>query len=1034
MVNSSSSPRFEANMARSMISEESYDYEYVLDLLDCIKKPGTNIETVLLEAIKYDEPEKPLPFELIQEALRGLDEAKAKRFLSVAKDLQIWKEQERAVLLFQWFRRQQQQESGDWREHLIPLVGRIWATAPRGTKLRGWAACWLAEQSLGEQIILLEALIEARPGVTSPGHYVRRLKLWKQQQKRVEAVLPKAVCGLADAWGLLGKERLADRAAVVALLALALQSRSPVAARRLREELEILVHILSERDGSNELRAALDVLQSLPLPESALVRLGQYEDPFTDLLKGYHASEALRQSERTELPSDANDCLRLAILTSEAARRARSSSAALKILEHAGKFLAEARPETAWAFHYLKAGLHWSQISYHAALLEVEEARRLTGETGSSDLLYETHVLRRRIARNLRLVQVQVESDTVLDILDQMRAIRKMPPGKREEISFMDALGVEAPSSRYREVLQRLRELRKSWRTSRNHHGHLSTESRAYYSKALRSVAQECDQALPSEINEPLLFGQMRFDQAQLALEARIEWDQNPELYSATLKPWLDDACRIAQKLEAYKLLNVIQKEVNKHRNGALRQYEVPHMFACHDSAWRYDLERVSRLLRAASTSSERRGILGSANAEYSKYLSGRNVNSLGSEEALVLLEILQDLKQPSFEENRAMQWQKAKVTEAIEEDLPLDEEIISDDLDITPQEGWRDAVAQRMIREGALCLDFFLTNDHLYCFTTENLRGQLDCRILSLDVPWKGKLKKRISLWRSKIRAVIEQPGVIVDVSDLNIVAAGLEKELQRSGHILPGPLEEILGSRHAGIVYVAPFLGLYGLPLHALRAKSGWSLSRVGTVFQVLKTSQLAVKCQTSTGSKIKVLTGPEDDFRNTGRKLAEQVGATLADPRTRQELLEILDQSKIVVLLGHGWFDKQRPTRSRIALDHGLRLTLKDIQDLELKGVEIVLLSCWTGWSVRGDLPIGELYSGPASWILKGAGAVLAPLWPIPIDAGYRFISDYLEARSRGETRANALRRAREQSINYTFGGLCCAAYVLWGTDSP
>ena len=324
-----------------------------------------------------------------------------------------------------------------------------------------------------------------------------------------------------------------------------------------------------------------------------------------------------------------------------------------------------------------------------------------------------------------------------------------------------------------------------------------------------------------------------------------------------------------------------------------------------------------------------------------------------------------------------------------------------------------------------------------MYCFVLQSVHGQPKCDLLKLHVPQNNKLRQAVNQWRTRIRALVaevENDADIAGISSLYSFAGGLRRELQRNGHILPAPLEGILGNRHAGVIYIAPIFGLHGLPLHAIRAESDWCLSQVAPVLQISKTRQLAVSPQTPTNShSIQILTGPEDDFRRAGRQLADRIGAVVANPRTRQEFHQILYNSKIVVLLGHGWFDKERPMRSRIALDHGMRLTLRDVQKLGLEGVEVILLSCWMGWSVRSNLPLGELYSGPSAWMVGGAGAVLAPLWSIPVNEGSQFIADYLEARCSGETRANALRYAREESDSNAIRRICSAAYVLWGADS-
>jgi hypothetical protein len=440
-------------------------------------------------------------------------------------------------------------------------------------------------------------------------------------------------------------------------------------------------------------------------------------------------------------------------------------------------------------------------------------------------------------------------------------------------------------------------------------------------------------------------------------------------------------------------------------------------------------------MLRSTATASERPRLLRGVHRTYAAHLDKLdqdldklNLESLSSDDVLTFFEVLQDLKQPSLEDNIELPVPRTTPAEPTADAFSWDDEaLITDDFSRSPDEDWRERVAQRLSSEDALCLDFFLTNKQLYCFVTDHTRGQLHCRLLSLGVHEKGKGRDMVQAWRARFRSI----AVEVD-SYPQQRARWLERQL-RHNRFLPGPLADLLRQRHARTLYVAPFLGLHGLPLHAMRTPDGWSLSDVGPVLSVAKTRQLAAPCPAPSGN-IQILTGPEASFQHAGQQLAERLRATVTTPSTWAEARAVLRESKIAVLLGHGWFDPERPARSRVALDHGLRLTLKDMQTLGLEGTEVVLLSCWMGWSIRGTLPIGELYHGPTAWMVGGAGAVLAPLWPVHIKAATEFLGDYLEARGCGETRATALHRARQQSDKYPLGGTCRAAYVLWGLDSP
>ena len=103
----------------------------------------------------------------------------------------------------------------------------------------------------------------------------------------------------------------------------------------------------------------------------------------------------------------------------------------------------------------------------------------------------------------------------------------------------------------------------------------------------------------------------------------------------------------------------------------------------------------MSRLLRAAGTASERRWVLNAAHKNFSSLLSELDVDLLSSEGALTLLDILQDLKQPSLEDGTPLPLQQTKDAEPREDDFPFDDdEVISDDFSSTAQERWREIVA----------------------------------------------------------------------------------------------------------------------------------------------------------------------------------------------------------------------------------------------------------------------------------------------------------------------------------------------------
>jgi hypothetical protein len=994
-------------------------------LLEQLTNGGITAEA-LRTAILYDGADRQLPFELVRRVLADLDERHARAFLSAARSLRIWKPSEYAWILFQQARLQQ--SSGDWHVHAIPRVWKLWQAANPGSALRGWAACWLGEFTRVDTGMLRAAFTATPPGATRHGYYVRRLRLWRRYRLHVEGFLPQIFQTLADAWAQLGESRLADRAAVAVLLALALRSRSAAAVRSLCSEAEILGREIPEQPARDLIRAAVGMIRQESLPEEGpALSPAPAQEHLRLLLWNWRATEALEYAQTTSPPADPDGRVQWALLHARAATCVRSTSAALTVLEEVRGVLARTRPETAWCFHYVKYGLHWLRTERHLALLEIADALRCAAEAGAHELLYQTMLIRWRFAQSARLPEMTAECDQVIGALNLLRERQGQPAYDQMEYSVAKSLGVEG--SAYPRTVPRLRELRNLWESTNGTRGYLTEAERDEFGALLHGCITDIEQNILPLTDDPLLVADIRAAQARLALCARREWNGNDRLYQSLIKPALDEAFSLATNLENYRLREYLTSVVRSNRFGPLRAYEIPTALADPTVFQRDELDAVRTRLRAAPTAIERRGIVRHVHRQYGEHLRHVSGRALDSSATIELLRILQDLKQPSLDD-------KDRLSPPGRGVLPDEECEVSDALIDDPtsslSDEWVDAVGEHLTRERAICLDLFVGDTQIFCFVLNGDRGRLIGKLLSLDGPWPN-LKWILNQWRGRLRALTQRLGSDADALQLKLASLELYRLLARFGDFFPGLLEPDLGGSRARAVYVAPALALHGLPLHALRSRRGWSLSAIAPILQISKARQLAMRPRLPRSATIEIITGPEEMFRAAGRRLAGRLGAGLPPVRTRMELVDSLRNGDTIALLGHGWFDRDRPERSRIALDNGLRLTLPDIQGLELRGAEIVLLSCWTGWGLRGNRQIGELYSGPSAWLMAGAGAVLAPLWPIPIEAGSHFIGDYLEARRRGNTRADSIAAARRLSERYEYGTICRAAYTLWGPNS-
>jgi len=980
------------------------------------------MRAALVEAIRYDGPEKPLPFELVLatlEFLSGLDHVSATRFLSIAEGLKLWSHRERLWLLYTRVQRlgAQPQAKMHWRRHAIPVLSRIFSDPRADSTLKGLSAFRLALEGSGDHLI--PALIGTPAPSTKPGHYVARLKLWREQQANVIRVLPNCVQGFADAWTRLGLTRLPDRASTTVLLALGLSQSQLTHNNGLIDEIKALLRekMIPEVVRQN-IAAGLEAI-SEATANAVQGDQSRPNHPLLPLLQTARAATAVSEANSLSRPTTANEWLWEVVLLAEAKRRARSSSAALSALRVDTALLTHARSDIKWAFYFLKAAIHWSRLEYHNALLEVEAARLECGVQGDADFLFRTHSLRRKIAGDLKLSELVSESDDVLAAINHTRELRSQPP-LEPHVAISEALGTDYEG--YRKTLTAIRTA-----AQRADSGHVLD------SRDLTRLVGLWRSIQASKQEEAFHYAQLCSDIAYLMLMARTQWTE--DLYRRYLKPILDDAVSSANEVEAFKLLEHLDNLVKRarvelakiNRPALLTTYEIPSLFASASEANRYGIERIIRYLNAADNTYERRWSLRAAYRSYSNHLDLQDSSALSQADLSTLLGLLQELKQPSLESDR---WLSNEVSHA-EHDL---EEIRQGTADSETIPSWQEAVEERLRNEDAACLDFFVGRRNLYCFVIDTVDDGLRIKLVRVPiVGFKGDPRQLVNQWRARCRATMESFGASAEEADLHMAATRIEYELGRYGTLVPEPLETSLG-RTFRVIYVGPHLGLHGLPLHQLRAPNSWSLSKNAPVLRIAKTRDLGRIERHRPAHSVQIICGPDAEFARAKDVLLNAFSASEANPRTREALIRALATHDVNVLLGHGWFDKDRPLlRSRIALDHGLRLTLQDLQDVRLHGSEIILLSCWNGWGTRSGLPIGEIYNAPTAWVSVGAASVLAPLWPIPVESGAKFIRDYASARLSGESRAVAYANAQRDSDTYAFGSLCSSAFCMWGRET-
>lgn len=967
-------------------------------------------DVVLGRALEHDGPQAPLPFELLLGTMRALEEngepeSTRLRLLNAAAKLKIWREAERSWIELRRARLSRiPMGTAAWRSHVVSPLRKIAARSPQSAASRS-AALQLAVAGC-EPLRYLSEAVEPGAGVRVPvGFYVRALRpLWRIRFTSNSQALR---AGLAEAWALLGASRLSDRVAVILMLLKMGAAASSTSEHRLIGEAKKLARKLD--DPSPVMRDALVKMESTTsrLQVSTPAAIAPELAKLSELLREGRASDAL-QAARIQLTgrivSGKDDDARIRVLAADAARRAGCSTEALTLL---GTIDAtpELTPEARWSYFYLTAALRWIRCEYHAALVAVERAVSFAGATLDRDHVKHTHLLRRRIAGHLGFPELQASADDVLAIVSST--------GQDERVEIATALGVDALD--YNHIERQLREF-----------AHAIASGAPLDSSALVQMERDRVRALPNgHEQEPLFWAHLSLSMAKLALEARSQWRDNPKLYIARLRAWMLDAFTLAKRSEALQLLGHVMQIVRRYSKlELLRDHEVPVSIGTSGAAARGEVEQALTALQDTALPIERRRLLDNAYGAFRDYVETIE-DPISPDEARRLVLWLQEIKAPSVD------GALARPVGAI---LGSDADIV-DDGDGLRVPGGTDServcsLEQIQSRIGAdeIVLDFFVGKRKVLCFA-------LDGRNVTVHVVMEGEnLARTINGWRAAFRAEMEDRASYPSVFAWRVAQATRGASLGRAAALVDR-IRQVLGDRTWKLVYVAPYKGLVGLPLHSLRGSDGWSLGDAGPVVQITKARQLRLRRRRRSDRHTILFDGRTPEFRKMAEDLGPRLNAHVIDPTGRLDVArDALVAGGILVVLAHGWFDKDVPGRARFSFGGGVRVTLRDLDDATLVGAEVVMLSCWGGWGIRGRLPAGENHGWPAAFMRGGAGALVAPLWPIPIEPAGRLVGEYLDGRVRGMPRAEAMASARASVAAEEFGPIVADAFVLWGPDVP
>jgi CHAT domain-containing protein len=146
--------------------------------------------------------------------------------------------------------------------------------------------------------------------------------------------------------------------------------------------------------------------------------------------------------------------------------------------------------------------------------------------------------------------------------------------------------------------------------------------------------------------------------------------------------------------------------------------------------------------------------------------------------------------------------------------------------------------------------------------------------------------------------------------------------------------------------------------------------------------------------------------------------------------------LNQYSVIHLALHGYSDPEFPDRSALVFapqasstDDGL-LQVREIRKLPLKASLVTLSACDTGVGPVGEEGVANIVN---SFIEAGAQSVVATLWKLEDHATSQLMISFYGHLARGESKAEALRKAQLELLNSENNPYFWAGFELDGDPS-
>ncbi len=328
--------------------------------------------------------------------------------------------------------------------------------------------------------------------------------------------------------------------------------------------------------------------------------------------------------------------------------------------------------------------------------------------------------------------------------------------------------------------------------------------------------------------------------------------------------------------------------------------------------------------------------------------------------------------------------------------------------------------------------------------FNLASLQAAVAAQPVKTAVLYPLILENRLEIILLSPDGTLEHFATPVSKEDLSKTIEDFQRNLKnRSGDVTPSaqrlhewliqPLESTLAAQQVQNIIYLPDGILRYVPLAALHDGEQWLVETyqshnitAATVDDLVERNPLplSVIAGAFTDSSLSYPV-PESDIKYSGLSTAIQeinnlvtaipdTQTLLNQDFTSARMLEAVGDRRILHLATHAQFLPGQPEASFILFGDGDTADMREIRQWQLPTVDLVVLSaCETATSiVEGD---GKEILGLGYQIQQtGAGAAIASLWAVNDESTAALMSQFYQALSRGQTKAEALQYAQQRLI--------------------